>query len=243
MSKAWFERALQLLFVQLNVITKQDLVAMALRRDIVATAGLCAVSLSDPRRREPFAFVDGLRSPDGHFGVRSVCLRDHVLSFGTGVGKIAFWDLRVRKFLQTTLDINPEITNESTADNRRFTGPGTREAFAESPLGVFRPATHAREVAPDFFLPASLEFGLENEEESRLNSSVLLEYPIPNNKEYIQTGKGWLKDFPNFYIERFGPLEGQACYAHDWDPTGTRLFAVGGPLNFGLSGGYIGLFE
>lgn len=29
-----------------------------------------------------------------------------------------------------------------------------------------------------------------------------------------------------------------ACYSHAWDPTETKLLAVGGPLAFGLSGNY-----
>ena len=34
-----------------------------------------------------------------------------------------------------------------------------------------------------------------------------------------------------------------ACYAHAWDPTGSRLFAAGGPLAFGLRGCYMALWR
>ena len=33
-----------------------------------------------------------------------------------------------------------------------------------------------------------------------------------------------------------------ACYAHAWDPTGTKMFCAGGPLAFGLKGTYMGLW-
>lgn len=34
-----------------------------------------------------------------------------------------------------------------------------------------------------------------------------------------------------------------ACYAHAWDPTGSALFACGGPLAFGLKGCYMALWR
>ena len=34
-----------------------------------------------------------------------------------------------------------------------------------------------------------------------------------------------------------------ACYAHMWDPTKTKLFSSGGPLAFGLVGSYMGVWN
>ena len=34
-----------------------------------------------------------------------------------------------------------------------------------------------------------------------------------------------------------------ACYAHAWDPTCTKLLCVGGPLAYGLRGSYMALWE
>ena len=34
-----------------------------------------------------------------------------------------------------------------------------------------------------------------------------------------------------------------ACYAHAWDPTRTKLLCVGGPLAYGLRGSYMALWE
>ena len=43
------------------------------------------------------------------------------------------------------------------------------------------------------------------------------------------------------YFQDAGPLP-NACYAHTWDPTSTRMFCAGGPLAFGLKGVYMGLW-
>ena len=34
-----------------------------------------------------------------------------------------------------------------------------------------------------------------------------------------------------------------ACYAHAWDPSSTKLMSVGGPLPYGLRGCYMGLWD
>jgi WD repeat-containing protein 40A len=34
-----------------------------------------------------------------------------------------------------------------------------------------------------------------------------------------------------------------ACYSHAWDPSATRLMAVGGPLAYGLRGCYMALWD
>ncbi|CAG9463105.1 unnamed protein product [Pedinophyceae sp. YPF-701] len=34
-----------------------------------------------------------------------------------------------------------------------------------------------------------------------------------------------------------------ACHAHAWDPAGTRMIAVGGPLAYGLRGCYVGVWQ
>lgn len=223
---------------------------MALRRDIVASAGLNIVSMSDPRRREPFAFIEGIHSPDGPCGIRSVCFHNNFLSFGTGLGKIAFWDLRMRKFLPTNLSMcsrsREEMTEESPSSTTHSEPSRSETSWqpAESPDGFFRPATHASDVAIDYFGDLHGSSGRQQQEAADTPAGVR-RYPTPKVGQYLQLGKGWIGRDPDslYYLDRFGNLEGQACYAHGWDATGTRLFAVGGPLSFGLSGGYIGLFE
>jgi WD repeat-containing protein 40A len=34
-----------------------------------------------------------------------------------------------------------------------------------------------------------------------------------------------------------------ACYAHAWDASGTRLLVTGGPLAYGLKGCYVGVWR
>ena len=34
-----------------------------------------------------------------------------------------------------------------------------------------------------------------------------------------------------------------ACYAHAWDASSTKLMSVGGPLPYGLRGCYMGLWD
>ena len=42
-----------------------------------------------------------MASPDDNQGVRSVQLAGHLLTFGTGRGKVFFWDMRAGAFLPT----------------------------------------------------------------------------------------------------------------------------------------------
>jgi len=66
---------------------------------------LTALCLIFTPRRNPE--VRAVASPDDNQGVRSVQLTDHLLSFGTGRGKLFFWDLRAGGFVPTgeTLDL------------------------------------------------------------------------------------------------------------------------------------------
>eukprot|EP00873_Tetraselmis_striata_P000219 jgi/Tetstr1/420483/TSEL_011596.t1 len=59
----------------------------------------------------------------------------------------------------------------------------------------------------------------------------------------LRMDQGWLA--PNMFFGDEVPLEAvsPACYAHSWDPSGTRLFACGGPLASGMIGCYMGLWE
>ncbi len=41
----------------------------------------------------------------------------------------------------------------------------------------------------------------------------------------------------------FGQRILTACYAHAWDPSGTRIFMCGGPLAYGLRGNYAALWH
>lgn len=85
--------------LQVKLPYDKDLVCMAVRQDLLAAGSAAHVTLADARQRAaPLEMVD---SPDKQQGVRSVTLEGHLLSFGTGLGKICFWDMRAQHFLPT----------------------------------------------------------------------------------------------------------------------------------------------
>lgn len=191
---------------------------MGLRRDLIAVGGFSHVVLVDPRRRHPLASIAELHSPDPKQGVRSVNFRDDILSFGTGQGKIAFYDIRASQFLPTS---EPEHTTKIAANPSLDPSP---PAEAGSRLWLDGPT----EMAAEGFLGGDGDgFG-----------------PHPDApQDYWQMGRGWIQ-VNETYLNYFGGVEvRQACYAHAWDPTGRRVFACGGPLSFGLKGGYMALWQ
>ena len=74
------------------------------------------IALSLPRRRNPE--VRAVASPDDNQGVRSVQLTEHLLSFGTGRGKLFFWDLRTSGFVPTGERENFVCTLARACSNR-----------------------------------------------------------------------------------------------------------------------------
>lgn len=76
-----------------------ELVCLDQRADLMAVGSVGHVTLLDPRRRN--AQLQSVASPDENQGVRSVALTEHLLSFGTGRGKLFFYDVRAQGFLST----------------------------------------------------------------------------------------------------------------------------------------------
>lgn len=76
-----------------------------------ASVCTCRLPLNCPSRNPSLALavpqtrrnpeVKAIASPDDNQGVRSVQLTDHLLSFGSGRGKLFFWDLRAGGFVPT----------------------------------------------------------------------------------------------------------------------------------------------
>eukprot|EP00887_Chlorella_sp_A99_P001144 scaffold14.g1144.t1 len=167
---------------------KKELVCLALRRDLLAVGSAAHVNLADPRAR---AHTGAVASPDEQHGVRSVALQDHLLSFGTGRGKICFYDLRASKLVPTE----------------------PAQQYSYGPVG--------------------------------LASKLALQPPPPvlEARHHLQTGQGWLLENDVFFDHFSGTAIHNACYAHAWDPSRTRLFACGGPLAYGLKGSYAALFQ
>jgi len=60
----------------------------------------------------------------------------------------------------------------------------------------------------------------------------------------LETAEGWLDREHHVFVEHFSRAEVlNACYAHAWDETGTRLLVAGGPLAYGLRGCYVGVWS
>ena len=170
-----------------------ELVAMSLRSDLAVVGSLEHCTLLDPRKRGD-ALVNTLHTPDAGRGVRSIAIKDHVLSFATGNGKIVFYDLRAQEYL-------PVSPSEG--------------APAAAPLAEHQDLWVNEEKEPHPEAP----------------------------KEFLQTGEGTLERNITYWDHFSYRTVRHACYAHVWDPSGTRLLACGGPLAFGLGGSYLALWE
>ena len=61
----------------------------------------------------------------------------------------------------------------------------------------------------------------------------------------LEMTRGWLDREHHVYLEYFQHEQtpANACYAHEWDSTGTRLLVAGGPLALGLRGCYLGVWS
>jgi hypothetical protein len=257
--------------MQLTIPNARELVSMAVRQDLIAVGGLSRVCLLDPRKRDPNAVIHEIASPDPREGIRSICISNDLVSFGTGKGKIAFFDLRASNFLSidaepgeempprpATPAAAPAINNNGAttlaaaaraAGDSLFIGgqisAGFRNAAAD--VGVenvnlqftetLNRNEHASEQINQMFQMMRNEYDEDGEQ------VVVDALPAPKSRQYLETGPGWIQENAT-YFDYFGGRRVQhACYAHAWDPSGTRLFACGGPLAFGLNGGYMALWE
>ena len=126
-------------------------------------------------------------------GIRSVSFKGNILTIGTGIGIMLFWDLRAQKFLESTMNSNRAVSLKASKGwlVSRQVRPFTNRQLTKTPI-VFQ-------QRDDLFL---------------------------QNLDGIQQ-------------QKYSP----AIYTHCYDESGTRLFAAGGPLQCGLKGNYIALFQ
>ena len=70
----------------------------------------------NPNPSAPAATVgtSTLLSPDANHGVRSLCIKDRVLSFGTGRGKLCFYDIRAGGCVPTVMPSEPVPASRGT---------------------------------------------------------------------------------------------------------------------------------
>jgi len=115
--------------------------------------------------------IRNIPSRNNGCGIRSVSFKGNILTIGTGIGIMLFWDLRAGKFLESTMNSNRAVS--------------------------------------------------------------------------LKASKGWMQRDDNFVqnIEMIQQKYLPAIYTHCYDTSGTRLFAAGGPLQCGLRGNYVALFQ
>jgi len=56
--------------------------------------------------------------------------------------------------------------------------------------------------------------------------------------KYLETGHGWLHKDATYRTHFASVFVPNAVYTHCYDPSGTKIFAGGGPLMLGLKGAY-----
>lgn len=204
---------------------------MAMGDDLVAVGGLSAALLLDPRVRGVDAVVAALQSPDGNHGVRSVCVTDRVVSFGSGQGKISLYDVRAARYL-------PTVPPPGEAAPRRAWGEAEDDALPPSAV-PFCEVPRSRHAEPPGYgsdPPPALGAPLPAAGRARV---------VPPSRHHLQASNalGWVAHNETYYEYFAESGVEHAVYTHAWDPSGTRLFVGGGPLAFGLRGGYLALWE
>lgn len=156
----------------LNLKFPDETVCLALEHDnmLFAVGSQSHVSFYDVRSSKVVGYI---QSSDPGAGVRSLSFRDLLLTVGTGLGSLFFFDMKTGGFLE------------------------------------------------------------------HKNTNEMICY---------RSGKGWLRDLGHlgqfdFIFDHTPACCSNAIYTHCYDPTGTKLFAAGGPLSLILYGNYAALWE
>ena len=159
---------------------------------------------------------------------------------------ISFFDNRVSSIVrdERLVDDNREgIRSLSFCGGGRLLtcGSGGGEiTFFDARAGKFLPATRGANVLDDapaygacLTPPGSLE-----------TSPIASPRDEPESPRLaLEMGEGWLDREHHVFLNHFSAADVlHACYAHAWDPTGTRLMVAGGPLAYGLRGCYLGVW-
>ena len=80
--------------------------------------------------------IKKISSRNNGCGIRSVSFKGNILTIGTGIGVLFFWDLRAGKFLESTMNSNRAVMLKSSNKGwmvRKFVSIFRAEAFC----GIF----------------------------------------------------------------------------------------------------------
>ncbi|RMZ52514.1 hypothetical protein APUTEX25_003657 [Auxenochlorella protothecoides] len=191
----------------------EELVCLALTPSFAAAGRQTDVVLMDTRTRRGAMTI--IPSPDATVGVRSVSVQDDLVSFGTGAGKLCFFDVRAGKLLDRAA--------------RREAAVGQYHTPA-----LLAPLPFALETGPGW-LDQNQTYWWVGVWRGRRT-------PPGQGVEGARAGVegGWGETGPDHFANT---RVQHACYAHAWDPAAQRVFACGGPLAFGMRGCYMGLWR
>ena len=192
---------------------KRELVCVATDGKLLAAGSAEHISFFD--NRVSSIVRDERLVDDNREGIRSLsfCGGGRLLTCGGGGGEITFFDARAGKFLPATRGAN--VLDDAPAYGACLTAPGSLET---SPNASPREESRALDMSPR-----------DEAESPRLA---------------LEMGEGWLDREHRVFVDHFSAVDvSNACYAHAWDPTGTRLMVAGGPLAYGLRGCYIGVWS
>ncbi|KAK9837622.1 hypothetical protein WJX74_001605 [Apatococcus lobatus] len=171
-----------------------------------------------------------------------MAMRSDLLAIGSN-SHIMFLDPRLPRMLTRvveSLDGSQGVRSLCFQDELVSCGSGRGHLFFyDLRASAYMPLSHEIESKADagpkpgqWHAPGTCEGRLRN---GRLGSC---------ERDCLQIGKGWLWTEDRIYREIFAhEMIYNACYAHAWDSTQTKLMCVGGPLAFGLTGCYIGLWH
>ena len=205
--------------------------------DAVAVGSQAHAALLDHRQRAGRSACEKRLPHDDADGVRSLSFSGggRLLTVGGGGGRLFFFDVAAGALYL------PRVRGEEDEDGSRARARDERrdDAAKDASGGLLdSPGVRdARRVhGDDAIAPPSMRPPRDGAR--RRNAAPLA----------FRTGEGFLDREHDAFLEHFATSEDwfaarNACYAHAWDASGTRLLVTGGPLAYGLKGCYVGVWR
>ena len=197
--------------------------------DAVAVGSQAHVALLDHRQRAGRSACEKRLPHDDADGVRSLSFSGggRLLTVGGGGGRLFFFDVAAGKYRGSA----GRRTRTDRSARRRRNATATKDASGG--LGLPGRATRAACTATT---PSR-----------RRACARRATRAAPERRRSRSHGRGFL-DRETRVLEHFATSEDwfaarNACYAHAWDASGTRLLVTGGPLAYGLKGCYVGVWR
>jgi WD repeat-containing protein 40A len=203
----------------------KETVCMAVKEDdsnFFAVGSTNNITLMDMRSpSQGYAFP----SVDEGWGVRSLSFNGNICTIGGGKGRISFFDMRAMKYLtlcqaEDKHDCHDHISNDENVTNATTDNRGVHESvrvsYSDPTRVVTENAFHRRRRV--------------GKKEFKNRGSFVTENMIAG---YFEATPGFVAPTAE---EVIAPTN--AIYTHAYNPSGTRLFAAGGPLQLGVSGSF-----